>query len=193
MTIRKTHIYSCMYVFKENDTEPVVDYTRLAMERPKANCIETGVPQDRASILVTNTIEAAKAANFSKVIMWIPDEFTPADEAAAIYPSADMLKCLFAISMEADLRSRNSELSIPLMCVGSSPAMQPRRQHGWARGIHSHCRSAANRSSSKSRSQLWLRTGGFHHCWHQGLEVLPVPVTVMWQVSVSGGFRLGWL
>ena len=162
------------------------------MECSKAKCIETGVPQDRANILVTNTIEAAKAADLSKVMVWILDEFTPADEAAVIYSSEDMLKCPFTISVKADLRARNSELSIPLKCVGPSPAMQPPRQHGLARGIHSHCRSAANRSSSKSRSQLWLRTGGFRHCWLQGLD-LPVPMTVRWQVSVSVGFRLGWL
>ena len=83
------------------------------MECSKAKCIETGVPQDRANILVTNTIEAAKAADLSKVMVWIFDEFTPADEAAVIYPSEDMLKCPFAISVEADLRARNSELSIP--------------------------------------------------------------------------------
>ena len=83
------------------------------MEYSKAKCIETGAAQDRANILVTNTIEAAKTADFSKVMVWILDEFTPADEAAVIYSSEDMLKCLFTISVKADLRARNSELSIP--------------------------------------------------------------------------------
>ena len=68
--------------------------------------------------------------------------------------------------------------------------MQPPRAYGLARGIHSHCLSVANRSSSKSRSQLCLRIGGFHHWWLQGLD-LPVPMTGSWQASV--GFRLGWL
>lgn len=86
---------------------------RLAIEYAKAKSEVEGIPKDEANILVTNTIDAARSIDFSKVLVWVLDEFEPGDENAIIYTSENIIKCLLTVTLRADLRGRQNDVSVP--------------------------------------------------------------------------------
>ena len=86
---------------------------RCAVEHAMAWCEATGAPRDEANILVTNTIDSANSVDFSKIMVWILDEFSPADKETQCYASEDLLKCLLTTTLVADLRGRNHNVKVP--------------------------------------------------------------------------------
>jgi hypothetical protein len=86
---------------------------RCAVEHAMAWCESCDLPRDEANILITNTIDSANTADFSKIMVWILDEFSPADKETQCYASEDLLKCLLTTNLAADLRGRNHNVKVP--------------------------------------------------------------------------------
>ncbi len=86
---------------------------RCAVEHAMAWCEATGAPRDEANILITNTIDSANSVDFSKIMVWILDEFSPGDKETQCYASEDLLKCLLTTNLVADLRGRNHNVKVP--------------------------------------------------------------------------------
>ncbi len=86
---------------------------RCAVEHAMAWCEAAGAPRDEANILITNTIDSANSVDFSKIMVWILDEFSPGDKETQCYASEDLLKCLLTTNLVADLRGRNHNVKVP--------------------------------------------------------------------------------
>ena len=86
---------------------------RCAVEHAMAWCEASGAPRDEANILITNTIDSANSVDFSKIMVWILDEFSPGDKETQCYASEDLLKCLLTTNLVADLRGRNHNVKVP--------------------------------------------------------------------------------
>jgi hypothetical protein len=86
---------------------------RLALEWSKAMCRAMNLSADRAVVVVTNTIDAARDIKFLPGMAWVLDEFEVADREQVIYMSGNMLKVLFSRAEPCSLRCRQSDLSLP--------------------------------------------------------------------------------
>jgi hypothetical protein len=86
---------------------------RLAVEWSKAMCEAMGLHRDRAVVVITNTIDAAREIQFKPGMVWVLDEFEVGDREQVIYMSGNMLKVLFTIAEPGSLRCRMSDLSLP--------------------------------------------------------------------------------
>jgi hypothetical protein len=86
---------------------------RLAVEWSKSMCEAMGLQRDRAQVVITNTIDAARDIKFLPGMAWVLDEFEVGDREQVIYMSGNMLKVLGSRGEPCSLRCRMSDLSLP--------------------------------------------------------------------------------
>ena len=86
---------------------------RLSVEWSKAMCSALNLSADRALVVITNTIDAAREIQFKPGMVWILDEFEVGDREQVIYMSSNMLKVLGSRAEPCSLRCRMSDLSLP--------------------------------------------------------------------------------
>ena len=86
---------------------------RLAVEWSKAMCSAMNLSADRALVVITNTLDAARDIQFKPGMVWLLDEFDGADQNQVIYMSGNMLKVLGSRAEPCSLRCRMSDLSLP--------------------------------------------------------------------------------
>jgi hypothetical protein len=86
---------------------------RLAVEWSKAMCRALNLSADRALVVITNTIDAARDIQFKPGMVWLLDEFEVGDPNQIIYVSSNMLKVLFTASEPGSLRCRMTDLVLP--------------------------------------------------------------------------------
>jgi hypothetical protein len=86
---------------------------RLALEWSKAICAALDLPKDRAIVVITNTIDAARDIVFLAGMVWLLDEFEAGDRDQVIYCSANMMKVIFTPSEPCSVRGRCADIKLP--------------------------------------------------------------------------------
>ena len=90
---------------------------RLAVLWCKAMCEALGLPRDRALVVITNTIDAARYVDFKPGMVWILDEFEAGDKESVIYCSANIIKSMCNPSEFCTIRGRNQDIVLPPNCA----------------------------------------------------------------------------
>jgi hypothetical protein len=86
---------------------------RLAVSWSCAICEGMGLPRDRAKVVITNTIDAAKDIKFEPGMVWILDELCAKDREQVIYFSENIFKVLMTPSESGSIRARNEDIVLP--------------------------------------------------------------------------------
>jgi hypothetical protein len=101
---------------------------RLGLECAKAVCAALDLPKDRAVVVITNTIDAARDIVFLPGMVWLLDEFEAGDRDQVIYCSANMMKVLFTRSEPCSVRGRCADIKVPanvaVIITGNADSVQ---------------------------------------------------------------------
>jgi hypothetical protein len=86
---------------------------RLAVSWSCAMCEGMGLSRDRAKVVITNTIDAAKDIKFEPGMVWVLDELCAKDREQVIYFSENIFKVLMTPSESGSIRARNADIVLP--------------------------------------------------------------------------------
>ena len=84
----------------------------LACHYAKCFVEARNLPHDRAQVVLMNTLDSARDIKFVKGMVWVLDEFKPADTVSNVYCTETMLKCLFNPAEPCTLRARNVDIKV---------------------------------------------------------------------------------
>ena len=84
----------------------------LACHYAKARCEALRLPKDEAKVVLTSTIDAVRELEFTQGMVWVLDEFKPADTESQVYVTENILKVLLSPRQSGTIRARNKDINI---------------------------------------------------------------------------------
>jgi hypothetical protein len=84
----------------------------LACHYAKARCEALGLSKDEAKVVLSGTIDAGNEIEFTQGMVWVLDEFKPADTESQVYVTENMLKVLLSPRQSGTIRARNKDIKI---------------------------------------------------------------------------------
>jgi len=85
----------------------------LACHYSKSRCKALQLPEDEAKVVFSNTIDIGNEVEFKPGMVWVIDEFMPADTESQVYITENMLKVLLSPRQSGSLRARNKDIKLP--------------------------------------------------------------------------------